>query len=261
LKSQRAAYNQTSTVGRGRVTQDILRCTPNIFTISAGIIAMVLAILTAFASVGILSGIVDAISALIGEYGYPAVFAAAFLEVIFPPIPSEVIFPLVGFTAQNRGMGLENTIGMAATGALGSTVGAVLIYFISAKIGRTAIMRFGKRVRISEQEIEKAERWFEKYGPIAVFTARMIPAIREIISIPAGISRMNLAKFVGYTFAGSLLWCVILTLAGYYLGEAWSNFSDQASYAFTIVTVIIISAAIVVVAFWYSKRRRASAEQ
>jgi membrane protein DedA with SNARE-associated domain len=149
---------------------------------------------------------------------------------------------------------------MATVGAFGSTVGAVLIYFISAKVGRTAIMRFGKRVRISEQEIEKAEKWFEKYGSIAVFTARMIPGIREIISIPAGISRMSLAKFVGYTFAGSLLWCVILTLVGYYLGEAWSNFSDQVSYAFTIITFILI-AAIVVVGFWYSRRRRASAKQ
>lgn len=218
--------------------------------------------LVAFASAGILSGIVDAISTLIGEYGYPAVFAAAFLEVIFPPIPSEVIFPLVGFIAQNRGLGLETTIGMATVGALGSTVGAVLIFYVSARVGRTAIMRFGKRVRISEQDIEKAERWFERYGSVAVFTARMIPGIREIISIPAGISRMNIAKFVGYTFAGSLLWCIILTLVGYYLGEAWRNFSDQLSSAFTIITLILIAAAAVAVAgFWYSKRRRASAKQ
>jgi membrane protein DedA with SNARE-associated domain len=217
--------------------------------------------LVAFASAGILSGIVDAISTLIGEYGYPAVFAAAFLEVIFPPIPSEVIFPLVGFIAQNRGLGLETTIGMATVGALGSTVGAVLIFYVSARVGRTAIMRFGKRVRISEQDIEKAERWFERYGSVAVFTARMIPGIREIISIPAGISRMNITKFVGYTFAGSLLWCIILTLVGYYLGEAWTNFSDQLSSAFTIITIILIVAAIVVAGFWYSKRKRASAKQ
>lgn len=224
---------------------------------------MAVTFLVAFASAGIFSGIVDAISTLIGEYGYPAVFAAAFLEVIFPPIPSEVIFPLVGFIAQNRGLGLENTIGMATVGALGSTVGAILIFFVSARIGRTAIMRFGKRVRISEQEIEKAERWFERYGSVAVFTARMIPGIREIISIPAGISRMNIAKFVGYTFAGSLLWCIILTLIGYYLGEAWRTFSDQLSSAFTIITLILIAAAAIAVAgFWYSsRRRRASAKQ
>jgi membrane protein DedA with SNARE-associated domain len=222
---------------------------------------MAVTFLVAFASAGIFSGIVDAISTLIGEYGYPAVFAAAFLEVIFPPIPSEVIFPLVGFIAQNRGLGLENTIGMATVGALGSTVGAILIFLVSARVGRTAILHFGKRVRISEQEIEKAERWFERYGSVAVFTARMIPGIREIISIPAGISRMNIAKFVGYTFAGSLLWCIILTLVGYYLGEAWRNFSDQLSSAFTIITIILVAAAIAVAGFWYSRRRRTSAKQ
>lgn len=222
---------------------------------------MGIVILAAFASAGILSGILDAITDLIGVYGYPAVFAAAFLEVIFPPIPSEVIFPLVGYTVQNRGLGLENAISMATVGALGSTAGAVLIYFISGKVGRAAIARFGKRVRIGEHDIEKAENWFEKYGPIAVFTGRMMPGVREIISIPAGIARMNFAKFVGYTFAGSVLWCIVLTLAGYYLGEAWSKFSEQASSAFSVVTFIVIAILIAVIGFWYSMRKRASAKQ
>jgi membrane protein DedA with SNARE-associated domain len=222
---------------------------------------MGIVILAAFASAGILSGILDAITDLIGVYGYPAVFAAAFLEVIFPPIPSEVIFPLVGYTVQNRGLGLENAISMATVGALGSTAGAVLIYFISGKLGRAAIARFGKRVRIGEHDIEKAENWFEKYGPIAVFTGRMMPGVREIISIPAGIARMNFAKFVGYTFAGSVLWCIVLTLAGYYLGEAWSKFSEQASSAFSIVTFIVIAILIAGIGFWYSMRKRASAKQ
>jgi membrane protein DedA with SNARE-associated domain len=222
---------------------------------------MGVAVLVALASAGILSGILDAITGIIAQYGYPAVFAAAFLEVIFPPIPSEVIFPLVGYTAQSRGLGIENAFGMATVGALGSTAGAVLIYFVSAEVGRTAIARFGKRVMISEQEIEKAERWFEKYGSIAIFTARMMPGIREIISIPAGIGQMNFAKFVGYTFAGSLLWCIILTLSGYYLGEAWSKFSEQVSTAFTIVTFIVIAVIIAGGGFWYSRRKRASARQ
>ena len=223
---------------------------------------MRVAILVALTSAGILSGILDTMTSLIAQYGYPAVFAAAFLEVIFPPIPSEVIFPLVGFTAQSRELGVENAMGMATVGALGSTAGAILIYFVSLKVGRTVIVRFGKRIRVSEREIEKAERWFEKYGSIAVFTARMIPGIREIISIPAGIAQMNFAKFIGYTFAGSLLWCFILTFAGYYLGEAWSRFSEQASSAFTIVTIIVIAGIIAGVGFWYIRRRkRASAKQ
>ena len=223
---------------------------------------MRVAILVALTSAGILSGILDTMTSLIAQYGYPAVFAAAFLEVIFPPIPSEVIFPLVGFTAQSRELGVENAMGMATVGALGSTAGAILIYFVSLKVGRTVIVRFGKRIRVSEREIKKAERWFEKYGSIAVFTARMIPGIREIISIPAGIAQMNFAKFIGYTFAGSLLWCFILTFAGYYLGEAWSRFSEQASSAFTIVTIIVIAGIIAGVGLWYIRRRkRASAKQ
>jgi membrane protein DedA with SNARE-associated domain len=223
---------------------------------------MHVAIVVVLASAGILSGILDTITGLITQYGYPAVFAAAFLEVIFPPIPSEVIFPLMGFIVQSRTLGVENAIGMATMGALGSTAGATLIYFGSLKIGRAAIVRFGTRVRVSEREIEKAEKWFEKYGSIAVFTGRMIPGVREIISIPAGIAQMNFTKFVVYTFAGSLLWCIILTLAGYYLGEAWTRFSEQASSAFTIVTIVVIVGIIAGVGLWYIRRRkRASAKQ
>lgn len=218
------------------------------------------AIVVALVSAGLFGGVLDVITGLIAEYGYPAVFAAAFLEVIFPPIPSEVVFPLVGFTTQSKGLGLEHAMGMATVGALGSTTGAILIYFVSMKVGRAAIVRFGRRVRVSEQEIEKAERWFAKYGSAAVFTARMIPGIREIISIPAGIGRMNFVKFVTYTFVGSLVWCIILTLTGYYLGEAWSSFSEQASIAFAIVSVIVVSAIVAGVAVWYTRRWKAPAK-
>jgi len=217
-------------------------------------------IVVVLASAGFLGGVLDAITGLIAEYGYPAVFAAAFLEVILPPIPSEVVFPLVGFTAQSRGLGLENAIGMATVGALGSTAGAILVYFVSIKVGRAIIVRFGRRVMVSEQEIEKAERWFAKYGPAAVFTARLIPGIREIISIPAGIGRMNFVKFVAYTFAGSLVWCIVLTLAGYYLGEAWSGFSDQASSAFTIVSIIVVAGIVAGIGVWYIRSRKAQAK-
>src|SRR5918911_4722137 len=115
-------------------------------------------LLAGLTSAGILSGVIDTITSLIAQYGYPAIFAAALLEVIFSPIPSEVVFPLVGFTALSRALGIENAIGMATAGSLGSTAGAILIYFVSLKVGRTAIAQFGKRVRVSEQEIEKAER-------------------------------------------------------------------------------------------------------
>ena len=208
------------------------------------------------ASAGILGGILDTLTGLIAQYGYPAVFAAAFLEVIFPPIPSEVIFPLVGYTAYREGLGLENAVGMAAVGASGSTVGAIMIYFISKKVGRAAILKFGKRVRIGEAELSKAERWFQKYGSVAVFTGRMVPGIREIISIPAGIGGMSLPKFVGFTFLGSLLWSVALTLVGYYLGEAWASFSDELSSAFTVTGIAIVAVAITIIGAIFMRRRQ-----
>ena len=208
------------------------------------------------ASAGILAGILDALTGLIAQYGYPAVFAAAFIEVIFPPIPSEVIFPLVGYTAFSEGLGLENAIGMATTGALGSTAGAIMIYFISKKVGRAAILKFGKHVRIGEAELCKAERWFEKYGTVAVFTGRMVPGIREIISIPAGIGGMALPKFIAFTFLGSLLWSVALTLVGYYLGEAWSSFSDELSSVFTLIGIAAVAGVLAVIGIIFVRRRQ-----
>jgi membrane protein DedA with SNARE-associated domain len=210
----------------------------------------------AAATAGILDGIVEQISLWITIYGYPAVFAVAFLEMVFPPIPSEVIFPLVGFVAQNSGMGLDDAIGMAAVGAMGSTAGAILIYYISMKAGRQAIVRFGKRVRIGENEIEKAELWFQKYGLAAVFAARMVPGMREIISIPAGIGRMNIYKFVVVTFAGSFIWSVALTLVGYYVGEAWHDVADQISSVFSVVGVAIVIGLVALIAMIYFRKRK-----
>ena len=219
-------------------------------------------LIVVLASGGFLSGILDTLTGLIAQYGYPAVFAAAFLEVIFPPIPSEVIFPLVGYTAYSERLGLENAIGMAAVGASGSTVGAIMIYFISKKVGRAAILRFGKHVRIGESELVKAEKWFQKYGTVAVFTGRMVPGIREIISIPAGIGGMSLHKFITFTFFGSLLWSVALTLVGYYLGEAWSSFSDELSSTFTVIGIAVVAGIIAVIGVVFLRRKnKASARE
>ena len=173
----------------------------------------------------------NSITSWIAAYGYPAVFAAAFLETIFPPIPSEVIFPLAGYTAYSKGLGIGHAIGMAA-GALGSTVGGIIIYFISLKAGKPAVVRFGKRLRISESSIEKAESWFERHGEVAVFLGRMAPGVREIISIPAGIGRMNLPKFIIFTFLGSFVWSIALTLLGYYAGQAWEHILNSCPQCF-----------------------------
>jgi membrane protein DedA with SNARE-associated domain len=205
-----------------------------------------------------LNDIVDSITSWISSAGPAGVFAATLLETVFPPIPSEIIFPLIGFTAQSKGLGFGNAIGMATIGALGSTVGAIMIYFISLKIGRPAILRVGKYVLINESKLRRAELWFEKHGAVAVFAGRLAPGIREIISIPAGLGKMNIVKFILFTFVGSLIWSVSLTIVGYYFGEAWSKFAEESSEIFNIAALIIIVGVAAVIGFGYYKEHKSS---
>ena len=199
-----------------------------------------------FSQNSIISHIINTTTNWIAIYGYPGVFAAALLENLFPPIPSELIFPAAGFAANTKNLGvISGILGMAAMGALGSTTGAIIIYYISMRIGKPAILKIGKYVGIGEKSVETAESWFEKHGSMAVFLGRMAPGIREIISIPAGIQKMNLSKFILFTFAGSLIWSVFLTSIGFYLGEAWNIFYEDYSFVFDVVAVLLIVGIIV----------------
>ena len=195
------------------------------------------------------------VSSWIIEFGYPAVFLVALLENLFPPIPSEIIFPLVGFVAFHNNLGIVHAIAMGLVGALGSTVGAIVIYYLALRVGKPAILRFGKFVGVGEKGLLKAESWFQRYGVIAVFSGRMAPAVRELISIPAGIGRMNLIRFVLFTFAGSAIWSVTLTLLGYFLGDAWRAMANQLSNVLSIVVLIIIATVISVFGLKYYKNR------
>lgn len=148
----------------------------------------------------IFNTVTTVVSSWITEFGYPAVFLVALLENLFPPIPSEIIFPLVGFVAFHNNLGIVHAIAMGLVGAVGSTVGAIVIYYLALRVGKPAILRFGKFVGVGGKGLLKAESWFQRYGVIAVFGGRMAPAVRELISIPAGIGRMNLIKFVSLYF-------------------------------------------------------------
>ena len=201
--------------------------------------------------------IINIITSLVSSYGYLGIFVAAFAETIFPPIPSELIFPLAGFVGFNSNFTYVETFFMAASGALGATIGAVVIYFISSNIGRIAIIKIGKYVFVSEKKIESAERWFEKYGIYAVFLGRMAPGVRELISVPAGIARMPLVKFVIFTFLGSLVWSLVLVFAGYFLGNSWDALSESLSKYFPIISIITLLTIGVVILFYifYSKKK------
>lgn len=151
---------------------------------------------------------------------YLGVFLAALIETVFPPIPSEAIFPLAGYIVLKSEMSFIHIFGVGLVGGMGATLGAVVIYLIALKLGRNGLYRYLKYAKIKESRLEKADKWFEKYGDKSVLLGRLIPGIRELVSIPAGIFNMKPIKFLLFTFIGSCVWSILLTVAGYYFGVA-----------------------------------------
>ena len=154
---------------------------------------------------------------IIAENVYPGVFLAAILETIIPPIPSELVFPLAGYSMVGTGMHWLHIVGVGIAGGSGATIGAYAIFLLSKKVGRPGLRRY---VLTSEKTMDRVERWFAKYGDKSVLLGRCVPGIRELVSVPAGILNMKTPKFLAYTFAGSCAWSTGLTAAGYYLGAA-----------------------------------------
>jgi membrane protein DedA with SNARE-associated domain len=158
------------------------------------------------------------IADFLGDHLYEGIFLAALLETIIPPIPTLAIFPTAGFLASQQGVTLLGLIPMIILGGIGATIGTSAIYLIALKLGRIVLLRYLKYVKVNEKKLVRVEIWFEKYGDKAVFLGRMVPLMREMISIPAGLLKMRIPKFVAYTFAGSLVWSSVTILAGYYFG-------------------------------------------
>jgi len=169
------------------------------------------------------------VTEFLGQHLYEGIFLAALIETIIPPIPTLAIFPTAGFLASQQGISLIGIIPMIILGGTGAAIGTSAIYFIALKLGRVVLLRYLKYVKVSEKKLERVEIWFEKYGDKAVFIGRMIPVMREMISIPAGLLKMKIPKFLMYTFAGSCVWSAVTILSGYYFGEAIGLASNHTS--------------------------------
>lgn len=185
---------------------------------------------------GIAAWAVSVMEAL-GGFGAALLIA---LENLFPPLPSEVILPLAGFTASRGSLGLVEVIVWCTAG---SVVGAWVLYGIGALLGRArtrAIMNWLPLVKI--EDVDKTEAWFHKHGKGTVFLGRMIPIFRSLISIPAGITRMPLLLFTALTLAGSLVWNTALIVAGYALGENWHIVENYVGVFTKVVIVLVVLA-------------------
>lgn len=167
-----------------------------------------------------IESLIEFLLSLISENIYPGVFLAALIETVFPPIPSEAVFPLAGYSILKNEMHYLHIIGVGISGGLGATLGSFVIYLIAKKAGRTGLMKYMKYVKIKESSLNKSDKWFAKYGDKSVIIGRVIPGIRELVSIPAGIFNMNPIKFLVFTFIGSCAWSISLTAIGYYFGVA-----------------------------------------
>ena len=186
--------------------------------------------------------------------GYTAIFAAMFLENLFPPIPSELIMPLGGFFVQQ---GQLDLLPVVLAGLMGTVLGAQPWYGIGRLINEERIEKllgnYGRWIGISPGELSRSRRWFSRYGTALVFWGRLIPGIRTLISVPAGIEMMPMAPFLLWTTAGSLIWTVLLTVAGMVLGEGYTNVElwiDPVSKAVKVLLVM----AVLVGAIWLGLR-------
>lgn len=194
--------------------------------------------------------------AFINQFGYLAVTALIFLECVFPPIPSEVVLPLAGFTTTISSLTLP---GVIAAATVGSFSGACVFYAVGRLLSPERLKalfskRFMRVLGFRLSDITRIVDWFNRKGQISVLICRCIPGIRSIISIPAGTAKMNLARFSVYTFIGSLAWNTLLCSLGAFAGNAWTQVSDGAQAFSDTVIMILLVICLVVAAWWVVKR-------
>ncbi|KYQ84500.1 alkaline phosphatase [Acinetobacter sp. NRRL B-65365] len=186
-------------------------------------------------------GLEQWVLSIMEKLGYLGIAFLMFLDNVFPPIPSEIIMPSAGYTASKGELTL---IGVIMAGSAGSILAAMLLYWIGRKVPQQRLFklteRYGKYLRIQVSDLEKALDWFNKHGHRIVFFGRMIPAVRSLISIPAGMSKMPFAKFMFYSIAGTLIWTSFLAYLGFHFSQNQALMSLIMQRISTIILVIVI---------------------
>lgn len=190
--------------------------------------------------------------ATIGSMGYTGIFLLMAMESSVIPIPSEIVMPPAGYLVQQGKMNMTLVI---LSGTLGSLVGAYANYFVARYLGRRLLLKYGRYVWITEEHFARVEQFFRDHGEISTFIGRLLPVIRHLISLPAGLANMNHWKFSLYTLAGAALWVTVLTWIGYFIGanqELIERYSRDA-----VVDIVIFSAVLIAIYVMIHRRRHA----
>jgi len=193
---------------------------------------------------------IDWLLATILKFGYTGIFLLMAMESSVIPIPSEFVMPPAGYWAAE---GKMNMVVAILCGTAGSLVGAYVNYFAARYLGRPLLLKYGKYVWITEEKFARVETFFHKHGEISTFIGRLLPVVRHLISLPAGLAGMHHWKFALYTLLGAGIWCTVLTLIGYVIGENQElivKYSHQA-----VIGVVIFSAVLIAVYVWRHKKK------
>ena len=208
---------------------------------------------------------------VINQFGYLGVALLVVIENVFPPIPSEIVLPFAGFVAQQGASAVNATagaaqsdttvVGMMIAATVGSVVGALILYFVSAAIGperlRGFVERFGKWFGVKSADLVRAEEWFDRRSVVAVLVGRCVPLIRSIVSIPAGFRRMKLTSFVVLTAIGSAVWNIALIGAGAVLGDQWERVGEYVGvFQWLVIAAILFLVVRFVVSRLKNRRRQ-----
>ena len=208
---------------------------------------------------------------VINQFGYLGVALLVVIENVFPPIPSEIVLPFAGFVAQQGASAVNATagaaqsdttvVGMMIAATVGSVVGALILYFVSAAIGperlRGFVERFGKWFGVKRSDLVRAEEWFDRRSSAAVLVGRCVPLIRSIVSIPAGFRRMKLTSFVVLTAIGSAVWNIALIGAGAVLGDQWERVGEYVGvFQWLVIAAVLLLLVRFVVSRLKNRRRK-----
>ncbi len=219
----------------------------------------------------VLSGITDVLTSVIGDHGLYAVFLLMLLDAVFPAA-SELVMLYSGavaagaFAGQSTVLfghrfddGLPAYLAMAAAGSVGYTVGAVIGWWIGLRGGRRFLERHGRWVHLNEHRLDRAERWFERWGALGVFIGRISPVVRSFVSIPAGVFRQRLGLYIPLTLLGSTLWCLAFAGAGWWFGSRWEEFHHAFRYVEYAIAGLL-AAGLAYLAWRLLRRRRTAAQ-